>query len=223
MFEDSIEDEDLIMDCKSYELAVKVGFIGVALGIVITVTWQVAYFLFYESSDNDIELIILASSILSPIGFSGAILGSVGFVGIFLMKQSNKGIIFPIIFISNNVLYWIFIRISILLEIYSFELNSLFSVIVGTSLDIIGGLTLLTIRGKSANSTFLAIYAVFYMIPTLLSYLVYRFVYIPPTATGYLAFFLADLPYLLVGFISSFMMITFFVIERRMGCLKRFY
>ncbi|MHA2146162.1 MAG: hypothetical protein ACXAB0_11980 [Candidatus Thorarchaeota archaeon] len=129
MWEEIPEEPEYIQVCDSYQLAAMLGIIGVIIGIALTFLNEAIWFNYYENPEFDLEMLSILFNMLNPIGFVGGILVSVGFVGVFAMKKSTVGILFPLIFLASlfisRILFWISISISI--DSYLFIINNVLS------------------------------------------------------------------------------------------------
>ena len=105
MFDNVVEETDYIKDCSKYQLAVKLGLFGILLSLIATIAWEVFWFIYYEMGDIHIVSIAQAAVILNPIAFTGSLFTSVGFVGVFAMKRSRLGIIFPLLIFTSQYLF----------------------------------------------------------------------------------------------------------------------
>jgi hypothetical protein len=222
LWEEIPEEPEYIQVCDSYQLAAMLGIIGVIIGIALTFLNEAIWFNYYENPEFDLEMLSILFNMLNPIGFVGGILVSVGFVGVFAMKKSTVGILFPLIFLASlfisRILFWISISISI--DSYLFIINNV-QPILSFVFAIIGGLALLSIRKTSANTNFLYTFAALYMFGGVLIWAIYLLFYgVSIPIEGGLSRLVAILPNLVLGLTISCMTVIFFTLERRLGCIK---
>ena len=222
MWEDDTGNNEYIYDCSDYQLAVKVGFIGVLVGIAYAILYRIQLFLFLESSTRDYNLYNLQANLLFQISFIGAIFVSIGYVGIFSMKNSKLGIVFPILVIIPNYVIPVIQMISFRLGVYSFEWYVLSLNVWFYASAIIGGLVLLTLRRVSVNPQLLYIIVFFSIIsgflPDVFWMLFNSAMTLPPVSIG-LSSLITTLPYLITYLVSSLLLVKFFLIEREQSCI----
>ncbi len=166
--------------------------------------------------------IYTAWNIVNATGFFYAIFVSVGFVAIFAMKGSKLGIVYPLMVILSRLWSYYYIRLSFDLGIYSAEFYSQSIITLGYGIAIIGGLALLAIRNKSTNRGFLIIFAIFYIVRNILSSTIWLAIFGGPVPihTGF-DVLITSLPNLLIGISFAILVIVFFIIESRKGCIEQ--
>ena len=214
------EKDEYIQDCSLCHLAVKVGFFGVLLSIVTRAAWEIVLFTLSESSTPLYISMPQASRLFSPINLVGSLLVSIGFVGVFSMKGSKIGIVFPILVIFSRYNSIIFLQLTAFFGISSYELSSVYLVLVNAIFAMTSCLALLTIRRVSANPDFLTFYAFYYI---LLPVLTYALPFIFPGSVslinGVSQLYISSL---VLYFVSKILVIVFFALEDKMGCIDPF-
>jgi hypothetical protein len=207
------------VDCDSLKLATKVGILGVIFAIVLDFIYTYVMIIYVTSTYNISFYMIFIN--LSAFGFVGAVFTSVGFVSIFSMKQYKRGFIFPLIVIFMRLYNFLYLRLSYELGVYSLEFHTTSIQIAGYLATIIGGLLLLSIRSKSKNSQYLTIFSIIYILQDFLSDAIWWIIFRGPVQVNtVLDYIITSLPNLLTGFAVSALIIMFFILERRQGCLK---
>lgn len=215
----SNEITEYIQDCEPYKLAVRIGILGVIISIVANLIYESVMMIYIETMYVTGQQLAYLLSIPNGLYFVGGILGSVGFVGVFSMKRSILGLVFPLKFIASLLvtsgIFWIYLSggISILI------LNNI-QTAIGYLFAFVGGLVLLTIWRKSVNSYFLISYAFLYMFGSSLSYILNLLLFGSsfPITSGF-DYLIASLPSLVLGSLVSLMNIIFFYLEGRAGCI----
>ena len=223
MWNETSEKQEYIYDCDSLQLAVKVGIIGVLVGLAIVVITQVLLLTFFASSSYDRVLLSYELGILREFGFVGSILISLGYVGVFSMKNRNLGIVFPLIAIIFHCGFLVYLNILFQTGMYSSDIHIFSSYILTYVLAIISGLVLLTLRNVSANSRFLYSFAVFTIARQFLSDAIWIVISLLPLQipiNGGFVYLNPLLSSLIISLVSSVLVITFFLLESKNGCIE---
>ena len=209
---------DYSPDCETYWLAVKIGILGAFILIATTIITESILVVYHEVVVYNVYIFMNLFTIRGALNLVGGVLDSVGFVGVFLMKKSRLGLVFPLKFFASmfvsSTFFWFYVFGG-----PPFFLFNNIRTAFGYVFAFIGGLALLTILQKSANSAFLIVYAFFYMFGGLISYLVFQLVFGGsfPITSGF-DYFISILPTLVVGLVVSSMNVIFFYLEGRAGC-----
>jgi len=214
--------ENNSVDCDSLQLAVKVAFIGILFGVTWDITYLVLRIIYLGgSSPIDFTSFNFLITILSNIGFIGSIFVSVGFVAIFSMKRSKLGIMYPLMVLIPFLGQRLYLILAFTFGIYNGELHSSATIVIGYVITIIGGLLLLSIRRKSANSQFLTIFAVFYLVRIILTDAIWYIIFGGPVPvnTGF-DILITSIPYQVTFFVMTALIVIFFVLESRQGCIE---
>ncbi len=210
---------EYIQDCEPYWLAVRIGIFGVIITIIADFIYESLLIFYIDSTYISVQQLAYLLSIPNGLHFIGGIMGSVGFVGVFSMKRSLLGLVFPLKFIAGLLItsgiFWIYLSGGITYLI----LNNI-QTAIGYVFAFVGGLVLLTIWRKSVNTYFLISYALLYMFGGLLSYFVFQLLFGSslPINSGF-DHLIGSLPSLVLGLIVSLMNIIFFYLEGRAGCI----
>lgn len=221
MWEQDIEKNEYIYDCEPLQLAVKVGITGVLIGLVIVIIYRsLIIILSLEPSYN----LVLTSQlgVLNQIGFACSIFASLGYVGVFSMKNSKLGIVFPLMTIISYNGFIIYLNILFQTGMYTSEIHIFSSSILNYGLAIISGLVLFTLRKVSANPRFLYIFAMFTITRLFLSDTIWLLIwYLLVSFPLYDDFghLISTLYYLIFSLVSSLLVIKFFILESRNGCI----
>ncbi|MFW9833200.1 MAG: hypothetical protein ACFFEK_04340 [Candidatus Thorarchaeota archaeon] len=219
LWDTDAETTEYNQDCSQYQLAVKVGLFGVLLSIATTVTWEFIWFVYYESDYSGVLLLSQALGLLNPMAFTGSLLRSIGFVGVFALKRSKIGIIFPLIVFTSQFSWVFFLHFGEFFGIHFTEILYGYNITLSILLAIISCLALLTIRRVSANPNFLTFYAFYYIAMIGLSYLLSSLSSFLRWDMSGLSYFISRIPTLVLSFVSAILVIVFFTLESRMGCV----
>lgn len=201
----------------------KVGIIGVLIGIVFTLLYRVVWFGYFESSSYDTTLLVYQLGLLNHFSFIGIVFTSVGYVGIFSMKNSKIGIVFPLIAIISHWGFLVYLNFLFQNGLYTLEIHHLSSDILYFVMAIIGGLALLTLRGVSANPQFLYIFVIFSILDKYLAALlsiVLDNLLAPFLIGGGLGNLIYYLPYLSINLLMALLIVKFFLLESKQGCIE---
>ena len=213
------ENEYIIVNCSSYELASKVGIFG----IIILIAWNFIYdglILLVTQLPSDFSFSFFVTQVGS-LSIVGGIFKSVGFVGIFYMKGKKIGILFPLMYLISRMYYSFYLYFSQEFGILSLNLYVLSTNILGPIFTIIGGLLIYSIRTRSEDPFSVSLFASVYTFLGLLDdgfwWLFYglRFSLLIDPSLHYLVLQSSNT---LIFLIVSLFTIKFFQQESRQGC-----
>jgi len=209
-------------DCDSLQLAVKVGIIALILGYIhrlIMDIWVISFY--YTPGPHDMIQLSYQLGFGNFLYFPWAILASLGYVGVFAMKRSNLGVVYPLLILTNIVVSAIVIRVILELGLESSNTYYMFHLSSSYVILIIGALLLLSIRNKTKNVHLLYLIVILRLTGGLLLSLVGMIIAgISVPTTDDLGFLITSIPRLILNFVSVGLLITFFTRESRVGCLE---
>lgn len=224
LWEEETRNSEYIYDCEPYQLAVKLGIIGILLQIVLTITNRAAWFFYVLGSEHNSELFLYQTGLMNLFSFVGMIFISVGFVGIFLMKKSNLGIIFPILAVGYHFAYNFYLLLVYQFGIFSFDYYILISPVILLALALLKGLALLTIRNVSANRNLLYFYVAFSIGSSFLTNILAEVIRSALTPIDeVLASVMYLLTYSIMSILASVLLLVLFLQERKQGCTDMEY
>ncbi|MFW9833199.1 MAG: hypothetical protein ACFFEK_04335 [Candidatus Thorarchaeota archaeon] len=220
MFEESFEVVKSDRACSSYHLAVSIGLVGIVAQLVLYFIGVGLYMNLIDDLLSMQEWSIL-NYVLSGGRFISSLMIALGFVGIFGMKGSKLGIVFPLSSIFIYYGFWQFQIVLYQLGISSTELLIGYNRIVGLLFAVIGGLVLLTIRKKSVKPLFIIFFTIFYMTQGTFSILVFYLIlgYSVPIETG-LEYLITQIPGIAFFVLTACFTMVLFWIEKRAGCTE---
>ncbi|TFH04045.1 MAG: hypothetical protein E4H14_15565 [Candidatus Thorarchaeota archaeon] len=209
---------EYIYDCESLQLAVKVGIFGIIIGYIHGLIVEF-YRLYYFSSQTwnvaQFTYIINLSNFLS---FPWLILTSLGYVGIFALKRSNLGVVFPLLTLTNIVATSIAIRVIFALDLASTDIYYTFSISLSYIILIIGVLLLLSIRNRTENIRLLYTIVILRLtggfLLNVISIIFFGELF---SITGVLGYLIINLPRLILNLVTTALLATFFIRESRAG------
>jgi hypothetical protein len=218
LFEESFEGFKSDGDCSSYQLAVGIGLVGVVIQLVL---YFIGVGLYMNLIDDllSIQEWSILNYALSGGRFISSLMVALGFVGLFGMKGSKLGIVFPLDSIFTYYGFWQLQIVLYQLGISSTELQIGYTRVIGALFAVICGLILLTIRNKSVKPLFMVFFAIFYMIQGTLSGLVFYLIfgYSVPIETG-LEYLITQTPGIAFFVLTACFTIVLFWVEKRAGC-----
>lgn len=219
MQEVTSETQDYIIDCAPLQLAVKVGIVGIIIQFISTLILEVVYFNFFDTPEMSITLFNYQVSLVKFLSISWVLFVSMGYLGIFLMKQNRLAPLFPSLALISTAGYWIYRWYLWEFVPGSGSLLATSEVILANIVVAITGLALLAIRKETVNTKLL-----YTLVIVLLTnvFLIGLFGLLGRTTPIYGGFdyLIADLPRLAIKFVISCLVIAFFVVESRAGCDK---
>ncbi|TFH04622.1 MAG: hypothetical protein E4H14_14365, partial [Candidatus Thorarchaeota archaeon] len=124
MWEQDTGKNEYIYDCESLQLAVKVGIFGIIIGYIhgLIVEFYIINFFSSFTSTNDLIQFGNTLSLSYFLSFPWIILASLGYVGIFAMKRSDLGVVFPLLILIRIVATSIVGRVLLALDLASSDI-----------------------------------------------------------------------------------------------------